>query len=246
MPYDAYEPLNRLKPLAENVWTVDGPVVDMSYMGLFHLPFPTRMTVIRLADRRLVLHSPTALTDELVSEIWELGEVAYLISPNRIHYVFLNQWSEAFPKAQVWAAPGMRDQQPEVKIDHLFEDEGFPDWGDEIESFVIHGSYMTEVEFFHRPSRTLVLTDLIENFEEERVEGTALKLAMRCGGVMAPAGSLPRDLRLTFAGKHRAGLQTAVSAMIERAPERVVIAHGRGFDGNATGRLQQSFNWLLG
>ena len=245
MPYEPYAPLNQLKPLAENIWIVDGPVVDMNYMGLFHLPFPTRMTVIRLADRRLVLHSPTELSDDLVGEIWELGEVAYLVSPNRIHYVHLNDWAKAFPNAQVWAAPGMRDQQPGVTVGHIFEQDGFPDWGDEIECFVIHGGYMAEVEFFHRPSRSLILTDLIENFEEQRVEGAALKLAMRCGGVMAPVGSLPRDLRLTFAGRYRAGLEAAVTAMVARAPERVIIAHGQGFDQAATERLRQSFDWLL-
>lgn len=53
-----------LKPLVDNVWLVDGPVVRMSAHGL-HIPFPTRMTVVRLASGDLWLHSPVALSEAL-------------------------------------------------------------------------------------------------------------------------------------------------------------------------------------
>ena len=48
MKVDPYPPLNTLKPLAEEIWIVDGPVIAMKYMGVGAIPFPTRMTVVRL------------------------------------------------------------------------------------------------------------------------------------------------------------------------------------------------------
>jgi len=44
-----YEPLNTLKPFADGVWIIDGPLVHMAAFGA-RMPFPTRMTVVRLAD----------------------------------------------------------------------------------------------------------------------------------------------------------------------------------------------------
>jgi len=56
--FDPYTPLNALKPIAAGVWIVDGPEIQFSYLGL-KFPFPTRMTLIRLPDGSLWIHSPT-------------------------------------------------------------------------------------------------------------------------------------------------------------------------------------------
>ncbi len=80
-----YEPINTLKPVADNIWIVDGPIVRMDVPG-GSIPFPTRMTIVRLANGDLWVHSPTALTNTLQAEVDELGPVRHLVSPNRIHY----------------------------------------------------------------------------------------------------------------------------------------------------------------
>lgn len=245
MSYRPYEPLNSLKPVAENVWIVDGPVVDMSYMKVFSLPFPTRMTIFRLSGGRLVVHSPTLLSDELKVAVDELGEVVFIISPNRIHYVYLNAWKVAYPRAEIWAAAKVREKVPSVQVDYVFDEDGAPAWDDEMAHISIPGSYMTEVEVFHKPSRTLVLTDLIENFEEDHVDGALMKVAMRCGGVMDPHGSMPKDLRQTFRGKYRRSLRDAVEQMIAWNPERVIVSHGRWYRSEAVQELKRAFGWLL-
>ena len=56
--YRTYDPLGVLKPVAENIWIVDGPEIRFRY-ALLRIPFPTRMTVVRLPDGGLWLHSPT-------------------------------------------------------------------------------------------------------------------------------------------------------------------------------------------
>ncbi|RMF38562.1 MAG: DUF4336 domain-containing protein, partial [Alphaproteobacteria bacterium] len=70
-----YEPIDTLKPLAENLWIVDGPVIRMRYLWVASLPFPTRMTVIRLSAGGLWLHSPTELTEPLREAMAALGPV---------------------------------------------------------------------------------------------------------------------------------------------------------------------------
>jgi hypothetical protein len=103
---------------------------------------------------------------------------------------------------------------------------------------------MTEVVCFHRPTRTLVLADLIENFEQHKVGSLALRWLTKLGGVAAPDGQTPRDLRATFA-KQRPEMKAAVERMIAWNPERVIIAHGRWFETEGAAELRRSFRWLL-
>lgn len=241
----AYPPLNCLKPVAENVWIVDGPTIR------FGLPWPkltfaTRMTVIRLANGDLFIHSPTPLVAELKARIEAEGPVRHLIGPNRIHYWWLPEWRQAFPGADVWLAPRIREQAG-TRIDFpAFEIEaesGFP-WDGEIETVLAPGDFMSEVDFFHKPSRTLVLTDLIENFEPEKVGAWPKRLLYRLGGVLDPHGSMPRDMRRTYRSNED-GLRAAVERMIALDPERVILAHGRWYQSNGTAELRRAFDWLL-
>ena len=47
--------------IGENIWIFEGAAVPF-----FTLPYTTRMTVVRLSDDELWIHSPIALTDELI------------------------------------------------------------------------------------------------------------------------------------------------------------------------------------
>ena len=48
------------------------------------------------------------------------------------------------------------------------------------------GSVMNEAVFLHRPSRTLILTDLIENFEPHRVRNPVYRLSFGPRGRWTP------------------------------------------------------------
>jgi hypothetical protein len=63
---ELYEPLNVLKPVGENLWVVDGPIVRMAYFG-GSIPFPTRMVVVRLGSGEVFLWSPIEPNDRLLS-----------------------------------------------------------------------------------------------------------------------------------------------------------------------------------
>jgi hypothetical protein len=114
-------------------------------------------------------------------------------------------------------------------------------WSAEIKTLLITGRYLTEAEFFHLTSRTLLLTDLIENFEPTKLNGFQRLLA-RLGGILAPNGGMPRDMRLTFS---KQVLKAAVEEMLRWNPERVIIAHGRWFERDGTDELRRAFRWLL-
>lgn len=56
IPIKLYEPIYELKAIAQDFWMVDGPAIKMSF-GITTVPFSTRMTVVRLEDGKLWLHS---------------------------------------------------------------------------------------------------------------------------------------------------------------------------------------------
>ncbi len=250
---DPYPPLATLKPLAEGVWIADGPVIRMKYVLGSALPFPTRMTVVRLDDGGLWLHSPTAPDPALRAEIDALGPVRALVAPNRLHWWWLGDWQADHPDATVYAAPRVAEaveagagfgegEGPErpPRIDRILGDA--PEWP-ELDQILIESRLMTEAVFHHRASRTLILTDLVENFEPDKVHGWLGRQLMRLGGVMDPNGSTPRDLRLTYTRAQRETLRAAAERMIAWAPERVILAHGRIYDHDATAELRRALAW---
>lgn len=243
---DLYEPINTLKPVAQDVWIVDGPICQMS-VGPTSFPFPTRMTIVRLGTGELFVHSPIEFDPELSRVIEELGPVTHLVSPNRLHYAFIADWKAHYPQATAWASPGVRSRAASQKIDVAFDRElgDAPEeaWSDDLDQLRFRGSRVVdEIVFFHRASRTLILTDLIENFELHRVP-TKYRLLMRLAGIADPDGKTPIDFRLTFFGNKDEARESA-RQLIAFDPERVIIAHGRWYEQDGTAELRRAFRWL--
>jgi hypothetical protein len=240
-----YPPLNTLKPVADDVWIVDGPLITFG-PPLLRIPFPTRMTVMRTGPE-LLLHSPTPLTAELKAEIAGIGEPAWIVGPNRIHYWWIPEWCEAYRDAAVFLAPHILEQAGDRlasvsdRCQPLVDRSGYP-WDGMIETLPVQGSYMSEIVLFHRPSRTLVLTDMIENFEPQKL-GLLARVLTWFGGVQHPDGKMPSDLRLTYRAR-RAELRTAVDMMIGWDPARVIVAHGKWYERNGADELRRAFRWL--
>ncbi|NEO39126.1 MAG: DUF4336 domain-containing protein [Moorea sp. SIOASIH] len=249
MRHDAiklYEPINILKQIGEDIWLVDGPIVEMSMYGV-KIPFSTRMTIVRLSNSELWCHSPTELTRELKAQIDSLGSVRHLISPNKIHYAHIGTWARSYPEAIAWASPGVRDRAAQQKIEVSFnadlENEPPPQWVADLDQLIFRGSrFMDEVVFFHRKSSTVILTDLIENFELNKVSkqfGRLLKLV----GIVDPDGKTALDLRMTFWGQKEQS-RSCLKRMLQWNPEKVILSHGRWYENNGAAELRRAFRWL--
>jgi hypothetical protein len=240
-----YPPLNTLKCVDDDVWIVDGPVIRLGGSWL-SAPFPTRATILRLDGRDLFVHSPTPLVAELRVAIERTGIPRWIIGPNRLHYWWIPEWRAAYPDAKIYLAPKTKLQAGDrlaFECHSLERPCGYP-WDGQIATLPIAGRYMTEVEFFHRRSRTLVLTDLIENFESKKIDTLAMRFLTWAGAVRDPDGSTPRDLRMSF-WRNRPQLKAAIETMIEWNPERIILAHGRYYDHGGRAELQRAFRWIL-
>ncbi|WP_204114100.1 DUF4336 domain-containing protein [Shimia biformata] len=236
-----YEPLNVPKPVGADIWVIDGPAIRF-----YGLPFSTRATVVRLKGGGLWVHSPTRLTDGLRAEIDALGPVRHLIAPNWIHYAYVAEWHRAYPDAIRWAAPGVKERAAsrgmDMRFDHVFGPDVAPNWADQIAWMIVPGSKVhREAVFFHHASKTLILTDLIENFEPAKLPWW-MALITRAAGIAAPKGRMPPDMKATF---DKAELAGAVRQMIGWGPERVILSHGAWFDRDAVQELERAFRGVL-
>lgn len=241
-----YTPINRLKPVHDDLWIVDGPVVRMAVPG-GSFPFPTRMVIVRLRSGGLWCHSPTALTPELREQVDALGPVRHLVSPNKLHYAFIPDWSRAYPDAVRWAAPGVREraarQHIAVDFDEELTDSAPAAWAEDIDQLIFRGSrVLQEVVFFHRPSATLLLADLIENFERDRMP-KGLHWLLRLAGCLDPDGKAPWDMRMTFL-RGRSAARQCLARVLAWRPRTVILAHGRWYAENGSTELRRAFRWL--
>ena len=226
-----------LTEIDRDIWIAEGPSVP--FLGV---PYPTRMTLVRLSDGGLWLCSPIELTDELADAVQALGPVQHLVSPNKIHHLFLGQWAQAWPDAKLWASPGLARRRRDLSFDGELGDAAEPAWENDVDQLIFRGSFaMEEVVFFHRTSRSAIITDLVQKFDPATLRGWR-GLLMRLDGLVGPEGSTPREWRLTFWNRRAA--REALRKMLGWNPQRLIIAHGRWVRENGREALARSLSWI--
>jgi hypothetical protein len=143
---------------APNLWSVEHQLGWQ--VGLVQIP--VRMTVIRLRDGQLILHSPIPLSAALRTELDALGTVSFIVVP-RAHGRFAENASRAYPEARLLPAPSPSRRRRALPFRDPLVDLTPTAWSGQVESLLLDGFRLQEVLLFHRPSRTLILTDLCFN-----------------------------------------------------------------------------------
>jgi len=227
-----------LKQFGHEIWTADGPNV-VAMMGF---RYPTRMVVIRLSHRDLFVWSPVALTDNLQSAVDALGEVRYLVAPNSLHHLFITDWKRAYPDAQVYAAPRLREKRKDIAFDGDLESPPIPDWSDQIEQVVMQGNAISsEVVFFHRESGTVIFTDLIQQLPVNWFSGWRAIVA-KWDLMLGSEPAVPRKFRVAFTDRRAA--RTSLERILAWPAEKVLMAHGTPVTKDGQAFIQRAFRWL--
>ncbi len=225
-----------LTPFGQNLYLVDGPTVSF-----FGFPYPTRMAIAQLSTGRVWVWSPIALTKELAGAVEAIGPVAYIVSPNKLHHLFLPEWRNRWPDARLYAPPGLARKKKRLRFDAELDEEDEP-WKTDIDQVVFRGSIaMEEVVFFHRASRTAIFGDLIQRFPEVNAKGWK-GMMMRLDGLVGRHGSTPREWRLSFLTRDRA--RAARRTVLGWNPQRLVIAHGECAATGATEIIGAALSWI--
>ena len=228
--------MTQLQPLADDIWTADVPL-RVGGMSIGH-----RMTVVRLAGNALWVHSPLEWSRQLAGELAELGEVRHLIAPNLNHDLWLESWREKSRTALLWGAPGLRERYSGSHI-HITADlsnHPHPEWASVLDQVLIGGMpKVNEVVFFHTPSQSLIVADLVFNLKGKLDAATSMLAALNgCSNGLA----VTRLFRGAI--KDRAQFAQSMQHVLAWECERVVVGHGEIVPNGARHLLAMAFAWL--
>lgn len=191
---------------------------------LGRLDTPVRVVIARLPEG-LWVHSPIPAGPALFAEVRSLGPVAYLLSPNRAHHLFLRSWQEQFPEARV------------LRPDDLVAGASFAG----MRAKTIAGApKFDETVFLHEPSRTLIVTDLFLHVHEHPRWLTRMAFRM-LGAYRRPQQGVFWRLRTTDRAAARASLEEVLGWDFDR----VLMAHGEPLTERPKEVMRRACAWML-
>ena len=222
--------------LASDLWVTEAP---LRFLGL---EVGARMTIVRLPDGKLWLHSPIAPSPALRDAVANLGPVAQLVAPNKLHHLYIGQWKKQFPEASVYVAPGLEEKRSDLEIAGILGDAPEPAWAAAIDQVAVEGfPFSNEVVFLHRSSGTLLLTDLAFN-----IGARGAPLTRWLFRLMGAYGRLAPTVLEKLLVRDRLALRRSLERVLAWPFERVVVAHGEVLETGGREALARGYRWLLG
>ena len=224
-----------LRELAPDLW-----VAERS-QRFYGLEVGTRMTVLRLADGSLLLHSPVSLDAALRRELDARGPVRFAVAPNRVHHLHAGEVASVYPEARLWIAPGLERKRPDLVFEGVLGDEAPAPWRGQVDQVFFRGRpYENEVVFHHRASRTLILCDLAFHFRAGTHPVTRLLMQLiRSYDRFGPSRLDPLLIR------DRKQARQSLERILAWDFDRIVVAHGDVLEHGGRQALREGYAWLL-
>jgi len=233
--------MTELIPIGDSIWLAEGAVV--SFYGF---PYPTRMVIVRLQGGDLWIWSPIGLSANLRRQVDALGRVTHLVSPNRIHHLYLQDWRASYPAAKIWGPASTIRKRRDLQFQAALTDAAPAEWSSDIDQFWFRGSpALDEIVFFHRSSRTAILADLSENFSAAFLQAHWApwqQSIAKFWKIVEPYGLAPLELRVSWL--RRASAREARDRLLACDPAQVVMAHGEWQKSDGRAYLARVFAWL--
>lgn len=209
------------------IWIREYPI------HFFGMDIRSRVTVVRLSDGSLLVHSPCEMDAETIAYIGNLGPVSCIVAPGSFHFSFVESAQKAFPDAETWICPGVEKKKPDIVFDWMLGDRPDPRWEKDMDQVLLRGNRMiSEVAFFHRNSRTLILVDLIENVTDS-TPGVCWQLKLWWKLVFRMWNRPKPAPEYQMGWKDKRAAATSLRRILAWDFERIIISHGDLIEKNA-------------
>ena len=223
-----------LHELAKDIWIETRPE------RFWGLEVGCRMTVVRLDDGSLWLHSAVEIDPALGEELDALGPVRYVVAPNRFHHLYAGEVKHSYPASRLWIGAGIREKRPDLGAATVLTDDAPSEWNGQIDQCYFRGRPLeNEVTFLHRASRTLLLCDLAFHFGPRAPLLTRLVTRIIGGyGRFRPSRLDP------FLIRDRVAARRSLDHILSWDFDRVVVAHGEVLGRGGREALRAGYAWL--
>jgi hypothetical protein len=212
--------------------------IPLSYLGV---PIGTRMTIIRINSDSLFIHSPVRLDEATRLELSKLGRVDFVVSPNNMHHLFIGDYFDAYPSAKIYASPGLPEKRKDLNFKYKLHDIPEPEWIEHIDQMLFQGHpLLREVVFLHKRSGTLLVADLIVNFQADSHPIT--RMVTKIGGIYQRP-TPPIDYQLPE--EDMVKTKSSIERLLKWDFDRIILAHGSIIESNGKDVIRQAFNWVL-
>ena len=226
--------------IKDQIWILEYPV---RYAGI---DLFGRMTIIKLVDGDLLVHDPCRIDERIRSEIDNLGRVKYIIAPGSYHHLFVTDFQQWYPNAETFLCPGLERKRPDIPFDWILGNRPDPRWADVLDQVVIQGTrYIWEVAFFHKPSKTLILVDLLENIGDdfEHPTGRYLRFWWKVVFKMWNHPKAAPEYQMGWGDK--AIVQQGLNRIIGWGAQSIILAHGNLIEGSVSEILLDAWHKVL-
>ena len=194
------------------------------------------VTIVRLASGKLVIHSTAPFSDDDVEEIEALGEPAWLVEATNYHDTFAREGRAAFPNLAYLVPPSFPGF---AQLDAQSLATPPAAWDGELEVLMLQGApALNETVFFHRPSKTLIVADLVFNLPNTVNLWTRKVFRLLSGIKKSPGVSR----LLGHFIKDQQGFSASLEVLLQWDFERVIVAHGEPITEDAKGKLVALFH----
>lgn len=198
------------------------------------IDFKRTVTLLRLSDGRVVVHTTAKFTDEDIAAIRRFGEPAWLIDATLMHDTFAKEGRARLPGIPYLAPEGFTKRSG-VPTEALWPPPSA--WMGEIDVLKIDGVRMSEHVFYHRRSRTLVVADLFFSLPVEtrgwpRFFVRHVMRLPRLFGISAFYRRLIIENKQAFA--------RSMKALLELDCDRLIVAHWKPIETQTKRVLEQA------
>lgn len=222
-----------LTAVADGIWCA------ASHQKFLAFHIGTRMTVVRLSGGGLLLHSPVPITPALRAAVDALGTVRHIVCPNLFHHLYAGEAVTAWPQALLHGPEKLQHKRKDLKFGATLTETLHADWAADFELLTIEGSLLGETVFYHRPTRSLIASDLVENFHH--TDHLPTRWYLRAGGLLGHVGWHPL-LRLVYVRRRKA--RASIDRLLQWPFERLILAHGEILERDAREQVRQGLSWL--
>lgn len=213
--------------IKDQIWVLEYPV-RFAGMNLYG-----RTTVIRLENGELIIHDPCKIDNLLKSEIDAIGEVKYIVAPGSYHHLYVTDFQQKYPNAETFLCPGLEQKRPDIKFEWVLGNKPDHRWGDVLDQVLVHGTkYIWEVAFFHRPSKTLILVDLLENIGDDFQHPTSLLLRFWWKVVFRMWNNPKAAPEYQMGWGNKNIVKEGLNKILSWKAERMILAHGELIEDN--------------